>query len=582
MASRTFISGDSRLNDALYSVTKISQNIVFFGSLVIAPTDAYGIQTIIRRKQLMTRHLRSLILLSILVMFCAPDASRAELVRFEVVEVESPYFDGRSFGSVGQYEMITARATIAVDPEHALNSGIVDIDLAPTNESGRVEAIADVAILRPVDLSKGSGRLFYEVLNRGDKISFILMNDAPWVDYYQGLDAANGHLMNEGYTVVWSGWQGDMPAGENRMRLQAPVVENITGTVRDEFIFNHNYDPFVATLSYPAASLDTDKATLTVRARQTDPRVTPDDLAFEFFTAERAGIAPYTNEQIVIHRPAGFDASAIYEFTYEARDPIVMGLAFATVRDLISFLRNDSEDDAGNANPLLLDGKPATQYTYGMGISQSGRFVRDFLYQGFNEDEQGRMVFDGLMPDVAGSRKTWTNYRFAQPGRYSQEHEAHLQPGDQFPFTYGVMRGPSHGKDGRHPQTLPGIRHLPEGISHGYRDGVLAGTLVTRRDGYERQRYRIAGQRARIPDGQYAPLGGIRWRSHTHSNTARTSATRCKTVARCAHYCMRSIYGFARESSRRTVSFHPMPMGRLCHGRSGEYRLPVNSRRFVS
>ncbi|MEO1999919.1 MAG: hypothetical protein ABGZ17_32145, partial [Planctomycetaceae bacterium] len=186
----------------------------------------------------MTRHLHRLILLCIPVMLCVPEACRAGLVRFEVVEIETPYFDGRSFGTVGQYEMITARATIAVDPDHAINSGIVDIDLAATNESDRVEAIADVAILRPVDLSKGSGRLFYEVLNRGDKISFILMNDAPWVDYYQGLDAANGHLMKEGYTVVWSGWQGDMPAGENRMRLQAPVVENVTGPVRDEFIFN--------------------------------------------------------------------------------------------------------------------------------------------------------------------------------------------------------------------------------------------------------------------------------------------------------------------------------------------------------
>ena len=379
-------------------------------------------------------------------MFCTLNVSQAELVHFEVVKIESPYFDGRVFGSVGQYEMITAKATIAVNPEHELNSGIVDIDLVPTNENGRVEAIADVAILRPIDLSKGSGRLFYEVLNRGDKISFIMMNDAPWVDYYAGLDAANGHLMNEGYTIVWSGWQGDMLSGENRMRLQVPVVENVIGKVRDEFIFYHNYNPFVATLSYPAASLDINQATLTVRARQTDPRVTPDDLEFEFFAAERAGIKPYTNEQIIIHRPAGFDANAIYEFTYEARDPIVMGLAFASVRDLISFLRNDSEDATGNTNPLLLDGKPAIQSTYGMGISQSGRFVRDFLYQGFNEDEEGRMVFDGLMPDVAGSRKTWTNFRFAQPGRYSQEHEAHLQPGDQFPFTYGVINDPLSGK----------------------------------------------------------------------------------------------------------------------------------------
>ena len=176
--------------------------------------------TIIGRKQRMTRQMRFLIPLCISVIVCAPTTSQGELVRFEVVEVESPYFDGRSFGSVGQYEMITARATVAVDPQQALNLGIVDIDLAPTNVNGRVEAVADVAILRPVDLSKGSGRLFYEVLNRGDKISFILMNDAPWVRYYNGLDAGNGHLMNEGYTVVWSGWQGDMPPGENRMRLR--------------------------------------------------------------------------------------------------------------------------------------------------------------------------------------------------------------------------------------------------------------------------------------------------------------------------------------------------------------------------
>lgn len=383
---------------------------------------------------------------TVTVLLLASLSCHAELVEFEITGIESPYFDGRSFGDVGQYELITARATIAVDPKHRLNASIADIELAPTNADGRVEAIADVAILRPVDLSQGSGRLFYEVLNRGDKISFILMNDAPWVRYYYGLIAGNGHLMSEGYTIVWSGWQGDMPPGENRMRLQAPVVEGVTGINRDEFIFYHDYNPFVATLSYPAASLDTEKATLTVRARETDPRLTPDDLSFGFFEAPRAGIAPYSDQQIVIHRPEGFDAGAIYEFIYEARDPIVMGLAFASVRDLISFLRNDTEDASGNPNPLLLAGEPSVDYAYGHGISQSGRFVRDFLYQGFNEDEKGRKVFDGLMPDVAGSRKTWTNVRFAQPGMYSQEHEAHLQPGDQFPFTYGVLTDELTGK----------------------------------------------------------------------------------------------------------------------------------------
>ena len=394
----------------------------------------------------MVKGFLSSLMLCISVILVAPKFALAELVGFEIVEIESPYFSGRSFGAVGQYEMVTAKATFAVDPDHNLNSVITDIDIAPRNQNGRVEAIADVAILRPIDLSKGNGRLFYEVLNRGDKISLILMNDAPWEGYYQDLEAGNGYLMKEGYTVAWSGWQGDMPSGENRMGLQVPILNEVIGTVRDEFIFDHNYDPFVATLSYPAASLDINKAKLTVRARQTHARVTPPDLSFEYFVAERAGIAPYTNKQIVIHRPDGFDANAIYEFTYHAREPKVMGLAFATVRDLVSFLRHSPEDRAGNPNPLFRNEKPTIKYAYGLGISQSGRFVRDYLYQGFNQDELGRMVFDGLMPDVAGSRKTWTNFRFAQPGRYSREHEAHLQPGDQFPFTYGVMEDSLTGK----------------------------------------------------------------------------------------------------------------------------------------
>jgi hypothetical protein len=131
--------------------------------------------------------------------------SQAEVRRFDVVSIESPAFDGRTFGDVGQYQKITAKVTIAIDPDHELNQGIVDLDIAPVSADGLVEAVADVVILLPVDLAKGSGRIFYEVLNRGDKISFIMMNDAPWTGYYAGLDVANGHLMNEGYTVVWSG-----------------------------------------------------------------------------------------------------------------------------------------------------------------------------------------------------------------------------------------------------------------------------------------------------------------------------------------------------------------------------------------
>ena len=382
----------------------------------------------------------------LLVLCFFANSSSGELINFEITKVESPAFDGKSFDQVGQYEMITARATIAVDPEHRLNKDIVDLHLAQRNTDGRVEAIADVVILKPIDLTKGNGRLFYEVLNRGDKISLVLMNDAPWETYYEELNPGNGYMMRQGYSLVWSGWQGDIPPGKNRMTLQVPILEEIVGTVRDEIIFNHNHNPFVASLSYPANTLKKDKASLTIRQRQTDVRMSPDDLSFDFFYLERSGLYTSTPNQIIINRPESYDANAIYEFTYEAKDPLVMGLAFAATRDIVSFLRREKRDAKENKNPLIHDGKLMMKYAYGLGISQSGRFVRDFLYQGFNEDEKGRIVFDALMPDVAGSRKTWTNFRFAQPGRYSREHESHLQPGDQFPFSYAILEDPLTGK----------------------------------------------------------------------------------------------------------------------------------------
>ena len=379
-------------------------------------------------------------------LFCQFSAE-AEVVRFEIVAVESPTFEGRQFGSVGRYEKIVARAFLEVDPNDQHNSGIVDLKLAPRNAAERVEFVADVVILKPIDLAKGNGRIFYEVVNRGRKISLSLINDAPrGSDPTVAAAAGNGYLMREGYTLVWSGWQGDVPPGEDRLQLEVPVLEGITGTNQDEFIFDHDYNPFIASLSYPAADLDPLKATLTVRQNERDPRATPSDLSFEYFVVSRGRVNAASPDQILIHRPSGFDNGAIYEFTYPARDPVVMGLAFASTRDVVSFLRQESFDPEGNPNPLAPNGSPAIRNAYALGISQSGRFLRDFLYQGFNEDEKGQMVFEGIIPHVAGSRKTFTNYRWAQPGRFSQQHETHLTPGDQFPFTYGVLTDPLTGK----------------------------------------------------------------------------------------------------------------------------------------
>ena len=359
-------------------------------------------------------------------------AASAEVVRFEVVKVEAPTFGGRVFGGVGQYEKVIGRVTMAVDPADAHNTGIVDIALAPRNADGRVESATDVIILRPVDLSKANKRIFYTVVNRGNANSLPLFLDTPGDAQNNpttAKDAGNGYLMDQGYILVWAGWQGDVAPGNNRVTLDVPVLEGITGTTRQEFIFENMTNPAEATLAYPAADVDPKTATLTVRQRPGDPRQTPAGLSFTYKSPT----------VIIVNRPQGFDAGAIYELTYQARDPVVMGLGFAAPRDIVSFLRREKADRAGNPNPLAPDGVPMIERAYAFGRSQTGRFLRDFLYQGFNEDERGRIVFDGLMPHIGGSRKMFTNDRWAIPGNFSQQHENHLTPGDQFPFTYGVL-----------------------------------------------------------------------------------------------------------------------------------------------
>jgi hypothetical protein len=376
--------------------------------------------------------LRTIILIAGTIGLGSPCA--AKVVKFEIVRVESPAFEGRTFGAVGTYDRIIARATIAVAPDDPHNTIIVDLDRAPRNALGLVKAVTDVEILRPTVAANGNRRLFYEVLNRGGKLGLALFNDNPVVvnDLAKAADAGNGFLMNRGYTVVWSGWQADIAPGGGRMTFSPPTVLDVTGLAREDFIFDHTENPASATLSYPAADLDPAHAKISVRPREADPRATPAGLAFKFDGPTR----------ISILRPEGFDAGAIYEFIYTAKDPKVMGLGFAATRDIVSFLRNEIADTAGTANPLA----GQIDRAIGFGLSQSGRYLHDYLYLGFNADEAGRIVFDGLMPHISGAKKTFTNYRFSQPGRSPYEHADMLYPGADFPFTYPVITDTLTGK----------------------------------------------------------------------------------------------------------------------------------------
>ncbi|SFK07187.1 alpha/beta hydrolase domain-containing protein [Bradyrhizobium sp. cf659] len=361
-----------------------------------------------------------------------PTASPAEIVRFDILE-RVPAFAGRSFGNVGTYERITARATFALNPSDDRNAVITDLSLAPRNPNGKVEATADVVILRPSDASHGHGTLLLEVPNRGRKLAPQLFDDSaqPGANIAdKAEDAGIGFLHRQGYTMVWVGWQGDIPSKPGQLAMTAPVLKGVTGPAREEVIFDNSTNPARATLTWPAA--EAADLNVTVRAAWADARQTPLGLSAK-------PVDPVTVE---IARPDGFDAGALYEITYTARDPVPLGMGYAAVRDVVSFLRHDETQ----ANPLLNGLHPSVSRAIGFGVSQSGRFLRDFLYLGFNEDLSGRTVFDGLMPHVAGTRRMATNVRFGQPGRNPRHLQDPAWQADLFPFTYASLSDPYSGK----------------------------------------------------------------------------------------------------------------------------------------
>ena len=381
--------------------------------------------------------------------------------RIEITERESPVFGGAEFAGVGNYERLHGTVFGELDPTHRLNADIVNLDKAPRNARGHVEYQSDFRILKPLDLDRGDGCLVYDVPNRGNQPIMARLNGAPDGGHPQ--HAGNGFLMRRGFTVVWSGWQGDVPPGADRLTAHFPTIPGITGMVREEFIAEAtgllgdsniqelSEDRFVGTLVYPVA--DAAGATLTAREREADPRATPPGLAWRLID----------DRHVEIMRPTapGFDRGAIYEFVYRAQDPIVMGIGFAAIRDIVSFLRYGTKD-----NPLAPQERPCIRRALGFGISQSGRVLRDLVYLGFNQDLAGRQVFDGILPVVAGSRRTCINWQFAQAGRYSRQHEDHSYGDDQFPFSYPTLSDPISGRSGgilqraRDANVCPKVLHL--------------------------------------------------------------------------------------------------------------------------
>lgn len=317
------------------------------------------------------------------------------------IQRREPVLGGKPFGDAGPYEKIVGVLRFSVDPSHPLHRQITDLDLAPRNSQGRVEFSGDFYLLKPLDPRKGNRRLLLDVPNRGRKVALDVFNSAPRVpDPSEPQHFGNGFLMRHGYTVAWIGWQPDVPRQDGMMALDVPRAEGITGWVRVQRRPNEHVETMPLAdryhIPYPTIDLDDPEAKLTVRERAgAVPSEVPRS-AWRFSDATHVSL------------DGGFKPGSIYQILYRSIHPPLVGLGLPAVRDTAGFLRWASAEDG---NPCA-DG---LDRAYLFGLSQSGRFLRHMLYLGLDEDEQGRMVFDAVMPHVGGGRRGEFNLRFGQP-----------------------------------------------------------------------------------------------------------------------------------------------------------------------
>jgi hypothetical protein len=351
---------------------------------------------------------------------------------------ESPTFEGRVFGCVGAYEKLRGTAYGQLDPTDTRNSLITDINLAPRNNLGMVEYSMDFYILKPLNLSNGNHKMFFEVNNRGNKLFGSFSQTSGGNNPRTASDAGQAFLMNLGYTIAWSGWDpGVAPTGSpDLLRINLPLATNsngssITGPSYEYIVFDDSTTSSYTT-TYNTYSMDTTKATLTVKNHLTDVSMTIPSTNWTWITSNQISLLPLNT---------AFKQSSIYELVYTATDPYVAGIGFVATRDFVSFLRSARTD-----NPLAGDISQVVSWS----LSQPARYMNDFIWLGFNEDIKGKTVFDGVFNWVGAGTGIGLNYRFAQSGRTERDRQNHLYPEAPFPFSYTILTDFRTGKtDGR-------------------------------------------------------------------------------------------------------------------------------------
>ncbi len=354
-------------------------------------------------------------------------------VQARVVRVETTtridVLGGKEFGNAGPYERITGRVYFALPVDNGHNRRIVDLGNAVNLNDGEVEFSADFIAVRPKDAHKGNGSLLLEVPNRGRGRIIGLVDGGDW-DLAK--DPGDAWLLRNGFTIVSLGWQWDA-AGADALRFIAPVAKEnrktITGLLRGDLMpskvmaeipLGHLILGNIGGTEYPVSNADDPRNVLTVRDSRAGPRSVIPRTEWQFAETLDGKLIPDDRH---IHLNGGFQPGKIYEYVYVVADPVVAGGGFAAIRDFASYAKRAPDAIT-----------PAAR-VYGEGISQNGRFLRDFLYQGFNADEEGRIALDGVLAHVAGAGRGSFNYRFAQPSRDAQPTSSIFFPTDIFPFT---------------------------------------------------------------------------------------------------------------------------------------------------
>lgn len=393
-----------------------------------------------------------------------PQPVWAQLSRVEINARETLAESGVRYS----YDKVEGILHFVLDPTDPANRAIVDIEYAPVNEEGMVEYSADFRMLIPsADIANGT--LVYHVNNRGRSLTH------PEISLQHP-------VAGEGFTYLVTGWINELSSGSGRLRLHAPIVSTeqapLIGDVRYELSTGRAADSIKigggGHLAYAPTQQGLQTASLTRRLYQADPKTPIERSQFDLSVTE---VADSNQVDVSLSLAAGFEPGYLYELIYEARDPVLAGAGMSAIRDMVSAIRYGT--DAQGMTELEL---PAISHAITYGVSQSGRLLRQFIYDGFNADLDGRSVFEGAIPIIAGGGYGMFNMRFAMPTRTNGHHSNYLYPNDLFPFTYGNSTDPYTGRqDGvltraRLAGVEPKLMHIQTSNEYWLRAGSLPHT----------------------------------------------------------------------------------------------------------